>query len=98
LQNIVKHAHASHVWVSLDAQDSDVVLSVEDDGAGFQPGAVRGTGGLGLISMEERARLAGGTLSIESAPGKGTRISVIVPGSQVTAGKTEHGGIVTPLN
>src|SRR6185295_4567003 len=53
--------------------------TVTDDGAGFDPGAARRAGGLGLASIEERARLLGGDCRIESAPGAGTGIEVTVP-------------------
>jgi two-component system sensor histidine kinase UhpB len=79
LWNIRKHADARRVNVVLRAEDSEVVLTVEDDGRGFVPRAVRGRGGLGLVSMEERVRLASGALSIESQPGAGTRIEARVP-------------------
>jgi signal transduction histidine kinase len=55
------------------------VLSIEDVGKGFQPEEVRGKGGLGLVSMEERVRLVDGKLTIRSKPGDGTTIQVRVP-------------------
>ena len=79
LQNIVKHASAKNVSVVLALQDGVVGLTVADDGAGFDPEAIRGKGGLGLIGMQERARLANGKLSIASQPGRGTRIVLEVP-------------------
>jgi signal transduction histidine kinase len=60
-------------------RDQGLVLSLEDDGIGFAPQAVKGKGGLGLVSIGERARIVGGALSIESKPGHGTLISVRVP-------------------
>ncbi|NED77949.1 diguanylate cyclase, partial [Streptomyces sp. SID9944] len=57
------------------------VLRVADDGSGFDQHAVRGAGRhLGLVSMRDRASGAGGTLTVESAPGKGTAIEMEVPG------------------
>jgi two-component system sensor histidine kinase UhpB len=56
-----------------------LVLALEDDGKGFDPDRVKGEGGLGLVSMEERARLINGRFSIQSHPGKGTRVEVRVP-------------------
>ena len=56
-----------------------MVLSIADDGAGFDLEAVKGRGGLGLIGMEERARLVDGKLSIAAQPGHGTRIAIEVP-------------------
>jgi signal transduction histidine kinase len=58
---------------------------LEDDGAGFDPGAIRGDG-LGLVGMRERAVLIGGLFEIESAPGKGTTIYVRVPFRTVSEG------------
>ena len=79
LQNIAKHAGAKHVSVALTLQKGAVGLTVADDGVGFDPEAVKGRGGLGLIGMEERARLVNGKLSIASRPGHGTRIALEVP-------------------
>jgi signal transduction histidine kinase len=79
LRNISKHACAEHISVSLKGIDHDVLLSVQDDGLGFDPAEARGKPGLGLSSIRERVRLIQGELSIESQPGKGTRITVRVP-------------------
>ncbi|HVW07166.1 MAG TPA: CheR family methyltransferase [Bryobacteraceae bacterium] len=77
LRNATKHAGRAHVKVLLRGADSGIRLQVTDSGEGFDPQARRT--GLGLISMEERARLMGGSLNIESKPGEGTRITVEVP-------------------
>ncbi len=84
LQNVVAHAKAEHLTVTLAFADNRAQLVVEDDGAGFDPGSVRGpaadTGhGLGLLGMQERARLVGGRVEIASAPGQGTTVTVDVP-------------------
>ena len=79
LQNVVQHAKATHVSVDLAASTGIIALSVEDDGVGFEPEKVRGRGSLGLIGMEERARLVNGRLSIHSQPGKGTKVHVEIP-------------------
>jgi len=79
LQNIAQHASAKHVSVALNLQKGTVVLAIADDGVGFDQEAVKGRGGLGLIGMEERARLVDGKLSIVAQPGHGTRIAVEVP-------------------
>jgi two-component system CheB/CheR fusion protein len=79
LRNVAKHAKAKHLSVAIAAQDGCLVFSLEDDGVGFAPQAVKGKGGLGLVSIGERARIVGGSLSIESKPGHGTLISVRVP-------------------
>jgi two-component system, chemotaxis family, CheB/CheR fusion protein len=79
LRNVAKHAKAKQLSVALAVRDHSLVLSLDDDGIGFAPQAVKGKGGLGLVSIGERARIMGGTLSIDSRPGDGTRISVRVP-------------------
>jgi PAS domain S-box-containing protein len=81
LNNISKHARASSVTVTLDFDGRIFVLSVHDDGCGFRRDgdSVTAHRGLGLISMRERAQLAGGTVDIESRPGKGTTIRMRVP-------------------
>jgi signal transduction histidine kinase len=84
LRNIGRHAAARTVRVALTGGAS-VGMVIEDAGAGFAPDEVRGKGGLGLVSMEERVRLAGGTFSIQSRPGKGTRVEVRVPVRQTAS-------------
>jgi two-component system CheB/CheR fusion protein len=79
LQNTAKHAGAEHVSVALGVEKETLVLTVVDDGVGFDPQAVKGHGGLGLIGMEERARSVNGKLTIDARPGHGTRIAVQVP-------------------
>ena len=79
LRNIGKHAHARGVRVALTAGGGNIALVIEDIGDGFELEQARRKGGLGLISMDERVRLVGGTLSIRSKPGKGTRVEVRVP-------------------
>lgn len=85
LQNIASHSGAKKVAVTVSLKKSDIVLSVVDDGTGFDLGAARGCGGLGLVGMEERARLVHGKLSISSRPNRGTRISLQVPLGEVLA-------------
>jgi signal transduction histidine kinase len=79
LHNIAKHSRAECVSVDLDFEERAVVLTIKDDGAGFVPNGVKRPSGLGLISMEERARSVNGKLTIESQPGLGTQISLEVP-------------------
>jgi signal transduction histidine kinase len=84
LTNVVRHADARRVAVSLRARSDDVELVVRDDGAGFDVPVARrraATGASqGLLTMEERVSLTGGTLSIESAPGQGTIVRARFPG------------------
>jgi signal transduction histidine kinase len=76
LNNALKHARASQVVVSVRVADESVFLEVADDGRGFDAADVRDTGGLGLVSMQERADKIGGRLTIHSAPGEGTKVRV----------------------
>lgn len=78
LNNVVKHAHAERAVVVLDLEDpTRICLCIEDAGVGFDPVQARSRSGhLGLISMEERVQALGGTLRVDSQPGKGTRLTV----------------------
>lgn len=79
LSNANKHAAASSVTVSLVEGKRKLTMSVSDDGMGFDPTAVKGSGKFGLMSMRERANLVGGELAIESNPTRGTTIQLILP-------------------
>jgi PAS domain S-box-containing protein len=74
LTNVARHSRASNVEVILERRNDSVLLVVEDDGVGFDPGD--SGEGFGLIGMQERAALVGATLEIESSAGKGTTIFV----------------------
>lgn len=74
LHNVAKHSHANKVRVELLGADEQVTLRVSDDGVGFNPDDLGPHPGLGMISMSERLRLVGGTLSVRSAPLSGTQI------------------------
>ena len=79
LTNALRHGHAKHIKVTLRKHISTVDLAISDDGVGFDVNAAlehasRG-GTLGLLSMQERVRLAQGALTIDSEPGHGTIIS-----------------------
>jgi signal transduction histidine kinase len=78
LNNALKHARASKIVLSVRMVDKSVILEVADDGQGFDQAEVQVKGGLGLISMQERAEKIGGQLDIDSAPGEGMRVSVKV--------------------
>lgn len=81
LVNAGKHSAAKHVRVLLDRQDGMVILTVEDDGRGFDVAAALAAKerAMGLFGMHERAALLGGKLRIESEPGRGTRVCAEVP-------------------
>jgi two-component system, chemotaxis family, CheB/CheR fusion protein len=80
LNNVLKHADASRVAVILECREEQLVLVIEDDGIGFDRAAAGAAErGIGLIGMQERAALIGGTLEIEAGPGAGTTIFVRAP-------------------
>ncbi|MGH9900433.1 MAG: ATP-binding protein [Pyrinomonadaceae bacterium] len=79
LGNAVKHSGARSARVGLAGRAGDILLRVDDAGAGFEVGSAKGRSGLGLISMGERLRLVGGGLTVESQPSLGTRIEARVP-------------------
>jgi signal transduction histidine kinase len=78
LNNVIKHARASHVAVRMNVEGPHIVLSVEDDGVGFRTLAEY-PGHIGLHTMRERIEEIGGQLTIESVLGQGTRLEVSVP-------------------
>jgi signal transduction histidine kinase len=83
LTNITRHAEAKHVRISLDRDGPDLVLSIVDDGRGFnlqemRARAVSGSS-IGVLGMQERASLIGGVLTIDSALGKGSSVTVRCP-------------------
>ncbi len=78
MTNAAKHGASREVTVKLEQADG-VRLVVEDDGCGFDPQGDSGTSGFGLLSMKERAESIGGSLNLESAPARGTRVEVAVP-------------------
>ena len=85
LTNVQKHANASQVEVSIQAADGGLSATIRDDGAGFDAGD---SGhwpmniGMGLLSMQERAELLGGSLSVQSSPGTGCRVILHIPSEE----------------
>jgi two-component system, NarL family, sensor histidine kinase DegS len=80
LQNVHKHAHASAVGMAWSRSNESWVLHVTDDGMGFDlVKAARHKKSVGLLSMRERAELIGGSLQIQSTPGKGTAVTLLLP-------------------
>ncbi|MFQ5795982.1 MAG: histidine kinase [Candidatus Bipolaricaulia bacterium] len=78
LTNVVRHAHANHVTVQLVATPDQIKLKVEDDGRGFDSSRIP-KDRYGLMGLNERAKLLGGTLKLKSSPDAGTCLEVIVP-------------------
>jgi signal transduction histidine kinase len=76
LNNVLRHAHASHVWVHLGFCRENVCAEVRDDGCGFVVDDAEESGGLGIRSMRERAERIGAQLTIHSEPGAGTTVRI----------------------
>ena len=92
LNNTHKHAKAKNVEVIFDKREDSIVLIIADNGRGFDPlDKLNRDAGIGLIGMQERAALIGGTLEIESAPDEGTTIFVRVPFSPVQTENVNDG-------
>lgn len=79
LANVAKHSRASRVEIALRREDDTVRLNIADNGIGFDIAAPRKTDSYGLAGLRERVHLVSGRISIQSAPGQGTRIAVVVP-------------------
>jgi len=79
LQNVVKHSGAKQAYVGLVGQPGEIRLEISDPGAGFEVDSVKVKAGLGLVSMRERVRFAGGEMWIRSRRSQGTRIDVKMP-------------------
>lgn len=77
--NALEHGRPTRVQVCFGREDGQLLLEIGDDGVGFEPERSGLRTGLGLISMQERARAIGGRLRIESAPGRGTKVRLRLP-------------------
>ena len=76
LQNVSRHSRASHAKILVAQPNGTVVLTIEDDGAGFDPPRTRG---MGLLGIEERVKQLGGKFEVQSQPGKGTSLRISLP-------------------
>lgn len=81
LANVVEHARATRVVLTLTYHPDEILLDVRDDGIGFDPATVRrrGTRGHGLPGLRDRAASLGGRITLESSPGDGTSLSLAIP-------------------
>ncbi len=83
LNNAKKYAQAEHIWVRMYTRDNYFIAEIEDDGQGFDLEATLATydqrGSFGLLNLQERADLVNGRTTIKSAPGKGTKVTLVVP-------------------
>ncbi|HEX2986690.1 MAG TPA: histidine kinase, partial [Chloroflexota bacterium] len=80
LNNVLNHARARRVTVRLRLSEEETLLEITDDGIGFDQATVQDRRGFGLSSMDERVRMLGGALQIESRLGEGTRVTARIPG------------------
>lgn len=87
LANVAKHARAGTVRVGVAATGDEVTLWVIDDGVGFRTDAPRKLNSLGLAGLRERAQLLKGTVSIDSAPGRGTKVEAKIPVKNIEGSK-----------
>lgn len=83
LFNVVKHAGTDSARIEVLQENADIIVQISDEGAGFEPGRLRGeggqVGGTGLFAISERLTYLGGSLEIDSAPGRGSRFRLTVP-------------------
>ena len=96
LFNVIKHAHTKSVQIVISRSDEAIAIEVIDQGLGFDTGIIDSAivkGGLGLRSIRERAIYVGGSLSIDSSPGKGSRFTLTVPITLRTADEPAQPGI-----
>jgi signal transduction histidine kinase len=99
LTNVAKHAHASLCRVFLQGLTTTVLVTIEDDGSGFDAAEMERLGhaqGLGLIGMRERVQQFGGTFRLETAPGQGTRLTIEVPARRHSRLDTGHVAALQP--
>ena len=78
LQNIIKHAQANIVEISISEVEDHIVIDISDDGLGFEPEAIA-EGGIGLSNINSRIRYLGGTMKLDSQPGEGSHYAFIIP-------------------
>lgn len=84
VQNSLKHAQCRNIGISVDYNQGELRLLLEDDGLGFEYPVTAGGTGIGISNMKKRAEQAGAELAIESAPGKGTHLRVFVPAEKLS--------------
>ena len=98
LANIAKHSRAGSARIHVHGTEDGIHLTVEDDGIGFEVTDLASKGGLGFVSMQERLRALRGTVRVDSAPSRGTRIDVWVPSTSLVTSASldaEQDGVST---
>jgi signal transduction histidine kinase len=95
MSNIVRHSEAKNATIKIECNTNECILSVRDDGKGFDVSKItsidRRGRGAGLFGMKERVTIAGGTCSIDSQPGQGTKVIAKVPIIGSTADAEDKG-------
>ena len=82
ITNMVKYSEATTAWIFLEYKKDSLSVAIKDNGKGFDAGVIMADSarkGLGLLGVQERAHLLGGTFAVQSAPGRGTVITVEIP-------------------
>jgi signal transduction histidine kinase len=82
LNNILKHAHAKKIYISIRECENDILVEISDDGIGFV--TTKRTTGVGLTNIKSRSELFNGTLVLTSEPGKGTSLSITFHKTELT--------------
>ena len=85
LNNVARHSQAKAAHVDVSGAPDGIHLTVKDDGKGFDMAQLQGRPGLGFVSMQERLRVLRGTVRIDSAPSRGTTVTVWVPSEPISA-------------
>jgi signal transduction histidine kinase len=95
LLNIIKHAEATNVSIRIDRQNKSVRMVIQDDGKGFDVSQLQRTArqqeGFGLFSIRERLTYVGGKFTIESQPGRGTKVTLVAPLNRENLVKSRSG-------
>jgi signal transduction histidine kinase len=85
LTNIGRHAKASRMEVNIQSRNRDVLMTITDNGTGFEPARLEKRARLGIMGMRERLEMVGGRLTLISAPGQGTTVRALIPAPRVKA-------------
>lgn len=92
LTNVMKHAQANQVLITLQNTGEHIHLKVTDDGIGFNKSTLSMFSGFGLFNIQERLGDLGGYLDLESTPGKGTSATIVVPVDKISESSQVAGG------
>jgi signal transduction histidine kinase len=91
VHNAAKHSEADAVQVTFEGTEETLRLTVSDSGVGCEPQRADSSGGIGMLSMQQRLRSIGGSLAVQSAPGRGTRVRAVLPRTVALSQSTPSG-------